>query len=147
MDKRVKHGLGGRYGRHPLFNTWAKMRARCSSPSSPDYHRYGERGILVCERWKDFAAFVEDMGEKPSPSHSIERIDNDGPYSPDNCKWATKLEQSRNQRKRAIADTCKRGHDLTGDNVYSRPDGKRGCRTCRRINMKNYYGRQEASHA
>lgn len=147
MDERFKHGLGGRFDRHPLYNTWAKMRARCSSPASPDYPRYGGRGITVCERWEDFAAFVEDMGEKPSIAHTIERIDNDGPYSPSNCEWATRTTQARNRRPRKLSDECGKGHLFDEANTYYRPGGKRGCRLCRQSNMKDFYSRErQASH-
>lgn len=141
-DGRVKHGLGGRTSRAPEFNAWCKMRQRCESPNSPDYKNYGGRGIAVCERWSDFAAFIADMGSRPSPQHSIERQDNDSGYSPDNCVWATRDVQARNRRPRAVKDTCAKGHPLSGDNLYQRPDGKRGCRTCRKGNMRDFYQRE-----
>lgn len=75
------------------------MIARCHNPQSKDYFKYGKRGIRVCQRWRESAeAFISDIGPRPSPKHSVDRINNDGDYEPGNCRWATMKEQCRNGR-------------------------------------------------
>jgi hypothetical protein len=93
------HGEAGNSRRSTEYGTWACMNERCASKSSRAYKYYGGRGIKVCDRWKnDFAAFLHDMGRKPSPKHSLDRIDNDGNYEPGNCRWATAKQQTTNRR-------------------------------------------------
>lgn len=81
------------------YRSWYQMKSRCYDPNNTRYEGWGGRGIKVCDRWRNsFKAFYEDMGPKPTPTHSIDRVDNDGDYTPDNCRWATRAEQQRNKR-------------------------------------------------
>jgi hypothetical protein len=86
------HGM-----RHtPEYEAWCNMRGRCFDPKNSAYKRYGGRGIMVCKRWLKFENFIADMGLRPSPKHSLDREDNDGNYTPKNCRWATKKQQNDN---------------------------------------------------
>lgn len=80
------------------YRAWMHMKQRCCNPRHKQYPEYGGRGINVCDRWRNFDAFYEDMGDRPSPKHSLDRRNNDLGYSKDNCRWATRTEQNRNHR-------------------------------------------------
>jgi hypothetical protein len=97
---RFTHGLveSSEYG------VWQNMKERCGNPNAAGYANYGGRGISVCNRWMEFTNFISDMGFKPRPDSSIDRIDNDGPYAPGNCRWSTPGEQSRNTRRNRLIE-------------------------------------------
>jgi hypothetical protein len=99
MHWNATHGETINRGWSPEYASWKHMRQRCFNPRNRAYKYYGGRGITVCARWRDsFEAFLADMGRRPSPKHSIDRVDNDGNYEPGNCRWATDREQTINSR-------------------------------------------------
>ncbi len=101
IKNKTKHGRS----RSIEHKTWGGIIQRCTNPKSPNFDIYGGRGIGVCDRWRNsFSDFFSDMGPRPSPLHSIDRIDNDGDYRPENCRWATMSEQHRNYSQNALVE-------------------------------------------
>jgi hypothetical protein len=94
----------GHYGT-PTYRSWIGARNRCNNPNNKDYSYYGGRGIKVCERWSKFENFLCDMGLKPV-NKSLDRIDNNGDYTPENCRWSTASEQNSNQRRSGRVKKC-----------------------------------------
>lgn len=105
IRRNMRHGMKTRAAAAPEYAVWSMARKRCRLPSDRAFHRYGGRGIRMCDRWADsFADFIADMGQRPSPKHSLDRIDNDGNYEPGNCRWVTRTVQARNTRTNRLVE-------------------------------------------
>lgn len=124
---RIRYPPSGPAETHDLYSTWEAMRGRCLTPSANAYSYYGGRGITIDPMWDHFWTFVFDMGPRPSPMHSLDRIDGNGPYAPWNCRWATKKEQ--------IHNSC-RSHLLTYQGITDSMTG-----WAKRVNMTQSYFR------
>lgn len=140
-------------GKSTEYKTWRSMKSRCLNPKNPAYHNYGGRGIYVCPQWvNSFEVFLRDMGKKPTETHSIDRINNNGNYEPSNCRWATPLEQSSNLRTNrmvthggltlTMAEMARR-LGLRVDTLFQRlkrgtPVGQKLRITKRRLTCQNY---------
>lgn len=115
------------------YSSWRHAKDRCESPTFKSYRNYGGRGIRVCARWQDFPTFLQDMGRKPTPAHTLERLDSNGNYEPWNCVWATRHEQNRNKRtnvwvillgERMILQDARKILGITGLDIKKRRDGE-----------------------
>jgi len=105
-EANSKHGLSY----HPLYDAWDAMMSRCYKPEDKDWENYGGRGIKVCERWQSVEGYVEDLKERPE-GMTLDRIDVDGDYSPENCKWSSFREQGLNTRVNRVFSPCSRKED------------------------------------
>lgn len=99
IDRNTVHGHNESGNSSPTHKSWNGMKLRCLYPNHISYKNYGGRGIKICDRWLNFSNFLEDMGERPI-GKTLDRMDNDGNYEPNNCKWSTKIEQQNNRRKK-----------------------------------------------
>jgi hypothetical protein len=113
--KEGSHRTHGKSKTNSEYSVWCAMKSRCHRKTSSNYHRYGAKGIKVCDRWlNDFESFLKDMGPRPSLKHSIDRIDSMGNYEPGNCRWATAKEQALNTTR---AKTYLNGEKITHEEL------------------------------
>jgi hypothetical protein len=145
-----KHGHAG-YRDSPEYVAWLAMKQRCFYRRGKSYKDYGARGITVSPEWLGdggFERFLSHIGPKPTKSHTIERIRNDGNYEPGNVKWATRMEQSCNKRPNKSETHCRRGgHEFTPENTIWELGKYRRCRICRDASRDKYRTNQNNSQS
>lgn len=140
IARSTKHGMADT----SEYGIWSAMLQRTTNPKNARYADYGGRGIGVCERWLEFTNFYADMGPRPE-GMSLDRINNDLGYSPENCRWATSVEQRHNRRPQRLRSHCMNGHEYTPENTRLDADGTRACRACGRESVRKYKARKAAS--
>lgn len=128
----------------PEYASWEGIEQRCYNPNDRRYADYGGRGITRDPAWDAFTQFYADMGPRPA-GMSLDRIDNDGPYSAANCRWATPSQQMTNRRPPKLSEACGKGHPYTPENTHYRGDGSRLCKPCARAAERARYWRKKAA--
>jgi hypothetical protein len=138
----MKHGHAAGGQLSPTYMSWRSMWARIAG--NTEHRRRYYSGITVCDRWKVFANFLTDMGERPAGT-TLDRNANDGHYEPGNCQWATRSQQMKNRRKmkRKPKTHCRHGHEFTPENTLIRKDnGFRQCRLCAADRLQAWHANQ-----
>lgn len=108
----LSHGDARQGRQEPEYTVWSRMKRRCYNKRDDAYRYYGGKGVVVCDEWKNsYTAFLRDMGRRPTPHHQIDRIDSNGDYEPDNCRWVTRLQQAGNKTNNRYLSAC--GQTLT----------------------------------
>lgn len=147
-SNRLSHGMS----RSLVYRTWDLMRQRCNNPNAVSYPKYGAKGIRVCDRWALFANFYADMGDRPTPEHTLDRIDSSGHYEPSNCRWATMKEQQRNKKSNrlitidGVTQTLAAWAEVspvTRVGIARRINAGRLCNTCAVFHPSSRNGRQK----
>lgn len=123
---------------HEIYSTWGSMIQRCTNPKRDSWHLYGGRGVKVCDRWREFENFALDMGPRPHGT-SIDRIDPNGDYEPNNCRWATPKEQAANKRKKIVTNCVNCGDTTESYGIYRSWHGE--CHACHEYRRRNKISR------
>lgn len=152
----MKHGCNRKGKTHTLYTRWASMKQRCYNPNHTAFKNYGGRGITICDRWKEFKPFFEDIlseiGDCPGKGYTLDRIDNNGNYEPKNIKWSTYKEQNNNKRSKHTSKIeikrCGYCGRFLGMNSFKWSDRKKGyrsshCKKC--LSVQNYLWRLDHS--
>lgn len=123
QEMRISHGHTRGRAPSPEYRSWQSMKARCENPSNNRFSSYAKRGITICQRWASFENFLADMGLKPRPRMTIERLDNNGNYEPGNCVWATYKVQQRNRSNNRVINYAGRDMPLAEAVELAQADG------------------------
>ncbi len=145
------YGTSQKHGYPPHYFRWRQMRSRCGNPNNVEFKRYGARGIKVCEDWQNFLVFQKWCFETQELGKTVDRIDNDGPYSPENCRWATAAEQQvtarKTQARRDGIAIAHRAHIAGMHAKYGNPKTRKRklCGPCGKVLLNAHFSKNRAT--